>query len=69
MIFQLAARVFKETPTEIAEVMHTPVFTISADAALFSRETYTENRIGCLPVIGIGQSRVRCVDGDGSFGH
>ncbi|MCB1831360.1 MAG: CBS domain-containing protein [Chromatiaceae bacterium] len=50
---QLAARVFKEAPTEISEVMHTPVFTISADATLSSAvKLMHENRIGCLPVIG-----------------
>ena len=50
---QLAARVFKEAPTEISEVMHTPVFTIAPDANLLSAvEQMHDNRIGCLPVVG-----------------
>ncbi len=50
---QLGARVFKEAPAEISEVMRTPVLTISADATLSSAvKLMHENRIGCLPVIG-----------------
>ena len=50
---QLAARVFKEAPTEISEVMHTPVVTIAAGATLSSAvKQMHEKRIGCLPVIG-----------------
>jgi len=50
---QLAARVFKEAPTEISDVMHTPVFTTTANAKLSSAvKLMHENRIGCLPVIG-----------------
>ena len=50
---QLAARVFKEAPTEISEVMHTPVFTTSPDAKLSSAvKQMHDNRIGCLPVVG-----------------
>lgn len=50
---QLAARVFKEAPTEISEVMHAPVLTISADARLSEAvKLMHDNRIGCLPVIG-----------------
>ncbi|MEW8645391.1 MAG: CBS domain-containing protein [Candidatus Thiodiazotropha endolucinida] len=50
---QLAARYFKEAPVEIAEVMHTPVFTTSASAPLASAaKQMNDNRIGCLPVIG-----------------
>jgi len=50
---QLAARVFKEAPTEISEVMHTPVVTITADAKLSAAvKLMHDNRIGCLPVLG-----------------
>jgi acetoin utilization protein AcuB len=50
---QLAARYFKEAPVEIAEVMHTPVFTTTADTPLASAARQMNiNRIGCLPVIG-----------------
>ncbi|MCB1762075.1 MAG: CBS domain-containing protein [Gammaproteobacteria bacterium] len=49
---QLAARVFKEAPAEIAEVMHSPVLTIPADVNLSTAvKQMHENRIGCLPVI------------------
>jgi CBS domain-containing protein len=50
---QLAARYFKEAPAEISEVMHTPVLTTSSSASLSSAiKQMTDNRIGCLPVLG-----------------
>ena len=50
---QLAARHFQEAPVEVAEVMHTPVFTTTPDAELAKAATMMmENRIGCLPVLG-----------------
>jgi len=53
---QLAARVYKEAPAEIAEVMHTPVFTISANATLSSAvKQMHENRVGCHPVMEDGK--------------
>ena len=48
---QLAARYFREMPTEISEVMHTPVVTISPDANLRDAvDQMMEHGIGCLPV-------------------
>jgi acetoin utilization protein AcuB len=55
---QLAARHFHEAPVEVAEVMHSPVFTTTADASLESAaRMMMENRIGGLPVMD-GNSRV-----------
>jgi CBS domain-containing protein len=49
---QLAARHFQEAPVEVVEVMHTPVFTTTADAPLVKAAAMMmENRIGCLPVL------------------
>ncbi len=48
---QLAARYYREMPTEISEVMHTPVVTISPDAHLANAvDQMMELGIGCLPV-------------------
>ncbi|WP_462322469.1 CBS domain-containing protein [Halochromatium sp.] len=48
---QLAARCFKEAPTEVGEVMHSPVTTIAPDADLsVAVERMRSDRIGCLPV-------------------
>jgi acetoin utilization protein AcuB len=50
---QLAARFYREAPVEIAEVMHTPVFTINEGALLVNAvQQMNEKRIGCLPVLG-----------------
>jgi CBS domain-containing protein len=49
---QLAARHFQEAPVEVVEVMHTPVFTTTADTPLVKAAAIMmENRIGCLPVL------------------
>ena len=49
---KLAAQVFHEAPVEVADVMHTPVFTISVDATLSSAaRQMMEHRIGSLPVM------------------
>lgn len=47
----LAARYFQDHPTEIGEVMHTPVMTISPNADLIAAvEMMTKGYIRCLPV-------------------
>lgn len=52
---QLAARHFHEATVEIAEVMHTPVITIPADADLMTAvDQLIAQGIGCLPVTGDG---------------
>lgn len=49
---QLAARHYHEAPVEVAEVMHSPVETITAQAGLLSAaKKMTALRIGCLPVV------------------
>ena len=56
---QLAARVFKEAPAEVSEVMHTPVLTIAPTASLAEAvDIMMDKRIGCLPVTEDGQHLV-----------
>ncbi len=51
---QLAARFFREAPAEVADVMHTPVVTISPDSPLEdAARLMMEKRIGCLPVVDV----------------
>lgn len=52
---QIAAQHFHEAPVEIADVMHTPVITIRADADLTTAvDQLIAQGIGCLPVTGDG---------------
>ncbi len=56
---QLAARCFKEAPAEVAEVMHSPVLTISSKAELSEAvNLMMDKRIGCLPVTEDGKHLV-----------
>jgi len=49
---QLAARHFHEAPVEVAEVMHTPVVSVSPTAGLATAaKRMADHRIGCLPVV------------------
>ena len=53
---QLAARHFREAPVEVAEVMHTPVYTIASTATISSAaKQMMENHIGGLPVMDDGK--------------
>ncbi len=50
---QLAARLYRESPIEISEIMRTPVQTTPSDDSLSSAaHLMMEQRIGCLPVLG-----------------
>ena len=52
---QLAARCFHEAPAEVADCMHTPVFTTTPEASLASAaKVMMDNRIGGLPVMDSG---------------
>ncbi|MEJ2177297.1 MAG: CBS domain-containing protein [Gammaproteobacteria bacterium] len=49
---QLAARLYRESPIEISEIMHTPVQTTPSNVSLSSAaQLMMEQRIGCLPVL------------------
>ena len=49
---KLAARIFREAPTEVSEVMHSPVVTVSPDEPLGdATRMMISNRIGSLPVV------------------
>lgn len=59
---QLAARHFQEAPVEVADVMHTPVFTTTPDAKLVeAAEMMMKNRIGGLPVLNGGNQVIGMV--------
>jgi CBS domain-containing protein len=56
---KLAAQLFHEAPVEVADVMHTPVTTIAADANLIDAvNRLTDQGIGCLPVFKDGSELV-----------
>lgn len=49
---QLAARCHLDTPTELREVMHTPVLTAMAtDTLQNATKLMTDNKLGCLPIV------------------
>ena len=49
---QLAAQHFQDAPVEVSEVMHSPVFSISADTSLSAAaKQMVEHHIGSLPVM------------------
>ena len=56
---QVAARVFREAPVEVGQVMHTPVQTVSPGTSLVDAiDLMIDQRIGCLPVTEDGQHLV-----------
>lgn len=53
---QLAARVYREAPVELGEIMHKPVVSIKPDSTLADAANEMMTRhIGCLPVVEDGK--------------